>query len=85
MKLLHWEFTKRRGIKAKFDYFPCSTAIFRPINHYYFIYNIQWEKSDPAATRSHLDEMEWLINKELGTQENYLERKSRFRQAAKST
>ncbi|MFD1735369.1 hypothetical protein ACFSCX_02210 [Bacillus salitolerans] len=76
MKLLNWSYTKRYNIKARYDYCPFSSVIFRPINEYYFVYIINWSEKDPIVTREHLALMELLINRELGTEEHYLSRKS---------
>ncbi|MFC7395285.1 hypothetical protein [Scopulibacillus cellulosilyticus] len=76
MKLLDWQFTRRRGIKAIFDEFPNSVVIFRLINHFYFVYTIDWSKDDRIVTKADLDKMGILINRELGTEQGYLNRKS---------
>ena len=76
MKLLDWVFTRRRGIKATFDKFPNSLVILRLINHYYFVYYVDWSKTDQIVTRVDFEEMGLLINRELGMEKRYLERKS---------
>lgn len=74
MKLLKWSYTKRYNIKAQYDEFPNSIVIFRKIKEYYFVYTVNWSMSDPIVSKNALEEMEWLLNKELGTQDGYLQR-----------
>ncbi|MBS4179283.1 hypothetical protein [Lederbergia citrea] len=74
MKILKWSYTKRYNIKARFDQFPHSEVVFRQIKDYYFIYTVFWSKEDPAVERPHLEEMEVLLNRELGTLDCYLKR-----------
>ncbi len=76
MKLLQWGYTKRKNIKAIFDYCPYSTVIFRPIRDYYFVYIINWSDSDPVVSREKLIQMEQLLNEDLGTDHEYANRKS---------
>ena len=75
MNLTKWSYTKRYNIKAEFDVFPNSVVIFRQIKDYYFVYTVNWSLSDPVVSKTVLGEMEWLLNKELGTLENYSLRK----------
>lgn len=76
MRLESWTYTKKYNIKALFDGFPSSPVIFRQIKEYYFIYTIKWSPSDPPVKRIHLEEMEILLNTELGTYEGYQRRKA---------
>lgn len=76
MKLTKWSYTKRYNIKAQFDDFPDSVVVFRQIKDYYFVYTVNWSMSDPVVLKHALEEMEWLLNKELGTQESYRLRKA---------
>lgn len=71
MKLTKWSYTKRYNIKAQFDVFPNSVVIFRQIKDYYFVYTVNWSLTDPVVSKTALGEMEWLLNKELGTLESY--------------
>ncbi len=73
---MKWEFTKRHGIKAQFDKLPNSIVIFRSINYYYFVYSIDWSENDQVVTRGDLEEMGLLMNRELGKEGEYLNRKS---------
>ncbi|HEY4553407.1 MAG TPA: hypothetical protein VIG80_09450 [Bacillaceae bacterium] len=74
MEILKWSYTRRYNIKARFDQFPHSDVVFRQIKDYYFIYTIFWSKSDPVVARRDLEEMEFLLNEELGTLDSYLNR-----------
>lgn len=80
MQLLKWTYTKRYNIKAFFDIYPNSRVIFRQIGQYYFIYIVNWSEQDLPVLRSDLEKMELLLNRELGTEEAYLNRKSKFEQ-----
>ncbi|MBS8264429.1 hypothetical protein DYI25_08275 [Mesobacillus boroniphilus] len=75
MKLSKWSYTKRYNIKAQFDVFPNSVVIFRQIKDYYFVYTVNWSFSDPVVSKTVLEEMERLLNKELDTLESYSRRK----------
>ncbi|MFJ7680455.1 hypothetical protein [Peribacillus butanolivorans] len=65
---------RRYNIKAIFDQFPNSPVIFRKIKDYYFIYTIQWTAADAPVGTKELEEMEQLLNRELGTELQYLYR-----------
>jgi hypothetical protein len=75
MKLTKWSYTKRYNIKGQFDAFPNSVVIFRKIKDYYFVYTINWSLIDPVVSKSDLQEMERLLNADLGTLESYYKRK----------
>lgn len=75
MELIKWSFTKRYNIKALFDEYPNSVVVFRKIKNYYFVYTVKWSMSDPVVTKSALEEMEWLLNHEMGMEEDYGGRK----------
>jgi hypothetical protein len=75
MKLTNWSYTKRYNIKAQFDVFPNSVVIFRQIKDYYFVYTVNWSLSDPVVSKTSLEQMEWLLNKELDSLESYSRRK----------
>lgn len=66
MELLEWKYTKRRGIEATFNDLPHSKVIFRPVNHYYVVYHVIWSNLDPVVIRADLEEMESILNGELG-------------------
>ncbi|NHM29424.1 hypothetical protein [Neobacillus terrae] len=76
MFLIKWSYTKRYNIKGIFDRFPNSPVIFRQIKDYYFIYKINWDLDDPPVGREDLEEMELLLNEELGTSSYYFQRKN---------
>ncbi|MEH7445165.1 hypothetical protein V7201_22935 [Bacillus sp. JJ1122] len=75
MELTKWSYTKRYNIKAQFNEYPDSLVMFRRIKNYYFVYTVQWSMNDPFVTKNALEEMEWLLNRELGTEEDYRQRK----------
>lgn len=75
MKLTKWSYTKRYNIKALFDMYPNSLVIFRQIKNYYFVYTVQWSFKDPVVTKNALEEMEMLLNQEIGTDKEYRQRK----------
>lgn len=75
MKLTKWSYTKRYNIKALFDMYPNSLVIFRQIKNYYFVYTVQWSFKDPVVTKNALEEMEILLNQEIGTDKEYRQRK----------
>lgn len=77
MNLIKWSYTKRYNIKAIYADFPNSAVIFRPINQYYFVYNINWSENDPPVTKENLEQMEQRLNDELGTGHFYRNRKSK--------
>ncbi|HAQ08302.1 MAG TPA: hypothetical protein DCR24_12560 [Bacillus bacterium] len=75
MKLTKWSYTKRYNIKAQFDEYPNSIVVFRQIKNFYFVYTVKWSLSDPVVSKNILEEMELLLNRELGTEEYYIKRK----------
>ena len=75
MQLVKWSYMRRYNIKAIFDQYPNSPVIFRKIREYYFVYTIQWTPADEPVGRNELEQMERLLNRELGTEWQYLYRK----------
>ncbi|MES1039638.1 MULTISPECIES: hypothetical protein [Peribacillus] len=75
MQLVKWSYMRRYNIKAIFDQFPNSPVIFRKIREYYFVYTIHWTAADGPIGIKELEEMEQLLNRELGTELQYLYRK----------
>ncbi|KON68033.1 hypothetical protein AKG34_03845 [Peribacillus butanolivorans] len=75
MQLVKWAYMRRYNIKVIFDQFPNSPVIFRKIKDYYFIYTIQWTAADAPVGTKELEEMEQLLNRELGTELQYLYRR----------
>ncbi|MET3317365.1 UNVERIFIED_ORG: hypothetical protein ABIC97_000449 [Peribacillus simplex] len=75
MQLVKWAYMRRYNIKTIFDQFPNSPVIFRKIKDYYFIYTIQWTAADAPVGTKELEEMEQLLNRELGTELQYLYRR----------
>ncbi|MBP2080107.1 hypothetical protein [Oceanobacillus polygoni] len=49
-------------------------VVLRLINHYYFVYSVDWSKADQIVTID-LEGMGLLINRELGMEKAYMERK----------
>ena len=76
MQLVKWSYTKKYNIKGVFDSHPNSLVIFRQIKNYYFIYTVNWDSGDPPVTRADLEEMECLLNCEMGTIDFYRKRKA---------
>ncbi|KKB38250.1 hypothetical protein [Bacillus thermotolerans] len=76
MRLVKWAYSRRYNIKAVFDKFPHSNVIFRTIHQFYFVYIVNWSEKDPVVTRKDLEEMELLLNEEMGTLMFYLRRRS---------
>ncbi|RLQ93332.1 hypothetical protein [Falsibacillus albus] len=75
MNLVRWSYARLNHIKASFDTFPHSPVIFRRIKGYYFVYTVQWSPEDPYIDRTQLEKMEWLLNIELGFEDEYRKRK----------
>ncbi|MEL3971571.1 hypothetical protein AAEO50_04690 [Rossellomorea oryzaecorticis] len=75
VKITKWGFTRRNSIKAEFDLFPHSLVILRKIRSFYFVYQVHWSSLDPIVETRHLEEMEILVNKELGYERYYLNRR----------
>lgn len=75
MQLVKWSYMRRDNIKAIYDQYPNSPVIFRKIRDYYFVYTIQWTPADDPVGKSELEQMEKLLNRELGTEYQYLYRR----------
>lgn len=75
MELTKWSYAKKYNIKAQFNDYPNSIVVFRKIKNYYFVYTVHWSWHDPVVTREALEEMERLLNQELGTEHEYRLRK----------
>ncbi|MGE7604159.1 hypothetical protein ACQKL5_16940 [Peribacillus sp. NPDC097675] len=75
MQLVKWSYMRRYNIKAIFDQYPNSPVIFRKIRDYYFIYTIHWTSTDETVGKYELEQMELLLNRELGTEWQYRYRK----------
>ena len=80
MKLISYSYMKKGGMKAIYDRFSASPAIFRKINGFYFIYYVKWSEDDPMVLRSDLTEMEILLNQEMGTEVLYMNRRNKHKQ-----
>lgn len=77
MKLLRWSFDRKNRIRGYFDKFPNSTIYFRRIKRYYCVYSLDWNEEDPMVTMEDREEMQQLLNKEIGRLTAYENRKSR--------
>jgi hypothetical protein len=75
VKITKWGFTRHNSIKAEFDHFPHSVVILRKIRFFYFVYQVHWSSRDPVVETHHLEEMELLVNRELGFEHYYLKRR----------
>ncbi|WJY28255.1 MULTISPECIES: hypothetical protein [Sporosarcina] len=84
MKIIHWSYTRKYQIKGIFDLFPDAVVIFRQINGYYFIRSIRGLEPTYLPERKHYVQMEYCINKELGTLAAYQNRRALGRQQQSS-
>ncbi len=64
-------------VRGYFDRFPNSTVYFRRIRRFYIVYIVDWDEHDPVVEKEDRDGMQELINKELGREKEYNQRKSR--------
>ncbi|SEA46552.1 hypothetical protein SAMN05421743_1053 [Thalassobacillus cyri] len=77
MKLIRWAYDRRGVVRGYFDQFPNTTFYLKRIRNYYFLCAVDWSKSDPEITEEHREEINILINRELGREQAYLQRKTR--------
>ena len=64
-------------MRGYFDKFPNSVIYFRRIRRFYIIYHLDWDPIDPVLSTEDREIMQWLLNKELGRESEYQQRKSR--------
>ncbi len=64
-------------MRGYFDKFPNSVIYFRRIRRFYIIYHLDWDPRDPVLSTEDREIMQWLLNKELGRESEYQQRKSR--------
>lgn len=76
MKLVRWSYMRRNQVKGLFDCFPEAVIIFKRIKNYYFIHSAEWTGSPQLIAKQQMEEMEYLLNKEMGFLRGYLKRKS---------
>lgn len=76
MKIIHWSYTRKYQVKGVFDAFPDTVVVFRQINGYYFISTMKGLNPLELPNRKHYVQMEYLINKELGTLPAYKKRRA---------
>ncbi|MDW0114777.1 MULTISPECIES: hypothetical protein [Sporosarcina] len=74
MELIHWEYGRKYQVKGIFNEFPSTVVIFRQIKDYYFIYTMSAIDDTSLPTRKQYVQMEYLLNKELGTLPAYRNR-----------
>ncbi|MCM3708458.1 MULTISPECIES: hypothetical protein [Cytobacillus] len=67
---------RRNQVKGIFDCFPEAIIIFKRIRNYYFIHSVEWGGNPQFIAEQQLEEMEYLLNQEMGFLYGYLQRKS---------
>ncbi|GGC94268.1 hypothetical protein GCM10007216_26260 [Thalassobacillus devorans] len=77
MKILRWAYDRRGVVRGYFDRFPHTTFYLKRIRNYYFLSAADWNESDPEVTPADREEINILINRELGREHAYLQRKTR--------
>ncbi|WLR45968.1 hypothetical protein LC065_10045 [Halobacillus litoralis] len=77
MQLVRWSYSRRKMVRGYFDKFPHSTIYFRRIRRFYIVYMVDWDETDPLVSQEDREEMQHLINEELGRLKEYEQRKSR--------
>ncbi|REB07254.1 hypothetical protein DVB69_10425 [Sporosarcina sp. BI001-red] len=76
MQIIHWSYTRKYQVKSVFDSFPDTVVVFRQINGYYFINTMSGLDPQLLPSRKDYVQMEYLINKELGTLSAYKNRRA---------
>ncbi|MCM3092327.1 MULTISPECIES: hypothetical protein [unclassified Cytobacillus] len=76
MKLIKWSYMRRNQVKGLFDCFPDAIIIFKRIRNFYFIHSAEWRENPQLIGKEQLEEMEYLLNQEMGFLHGYLQRKS---------
>ncbi len=76
MELIRWSYMRRNQVKGSFDCFPEAIIIFKRIKNYYFIHSAEWIGNPQIIAKHQLEEMEYLLNQEMGFLHGYLQRKS---------
>lgn len=64
-------------VRGYFDKFPNSTVYFRRIRRFYIVYMVDWDEDDPVISQDDRETMQQLLNRELGREKEYKQRKSR--------
>ncbi|WP_108670734.1 hypothetical protein [Peribacillus acanthi] len=77
MNIINYQYKKRGHLEFVFDQFPNSPVLLGMITNFYFVKHVKWSSLDPIVTRNDLEEMEKLVNREMGTTIGYLMRKSK--------
>lgn len=77
IQLVRWSYSRRKMVRGYFDKFPNSTVFFRRIRRFYIVYMVDWCEDDPVISQDDRERMQFLINRELGRENEYKQRKSR--------
>ncbi len=77
IQLKRWSYSRRKMVRGYFDKFPHSTIYFRRIRRFYIVYMVDWDERDPIVMAKDREEMQQLLNRELGREKEYEQRKSR--------
>ncbi|WP_199484576.1 hypothetical protein [Peribacillus glennii] len=80
MELIKWSYFRRNEVKALFDSHPNSPVRFRRVKTYYFTHSADWSLDDPVITKAHMEQMELLLNRSMGFEPGYLnKRQTKYR------
>lgn len=77
IELVRWSYSRRKMVRGYFDKFPNSTIYFRRIRRYYVVYSLDWNEIDPVMNKEDREQMQVLLNRELGREIEYNQRRSR--------
>ncbi|PLT33723.1 hypothetical protein [Bacillus sp. V5-8f] len=83
MELIKWSYSRRNEVKASFDSHPNSSVRFRRIKNY-FTYSADWSLADPIITGADMEEMELLLNRALGFETAYINKKQKYQNQSKN-
>ncbi|KGP72871.1 hypothetical protein [Pontibacillus yanchengensis] len=76
MNLVRWSYARRNTIRGYFDKFPNSTFYFRRIRNYFSLQSLDWHEEDPEVSPSDREEMQLLLNRTLGREKAYKNRRA---------
>ncbi|WP_245807805.1 hypothetical protein [Halobacillus massiliensis] len=77
IELVKWSYSGIKKVRGYFSKFPHSVIYFRRARSYYLVYTLDWDERDPVMTEGDREEMQVLLNEELGHISAYKKRKSR--------
>ncbi|WP_173915795.1 hypothetical protein [Halobacillus sp. Marseille-Q1614] len=77
IELVRWSYSGIKKVRGYFSKFPHSVIYFRRMRNYYLVYTLDWDARDPVLTEADREDMQILINEELGHISAYNKRKSR--------